>query len=135
MMASHAHHSLPGLALEAYRYPFRQRAVWAGVAAFHRMLSHPGRDTLATLDEIDAGLKNLQAPADILWGACDPLLSRLPAYLLRDHLPRAREPLFLPDVSHYLPEEAPEALAEVVLRTAEQKPLAQTSGSLFNILS
>jgi hypothetical protein len=65
----------------------------------------------------------------------DPILSKLPVYLLRDGLKNSREPVFVPEVSHYLPEEAPEALAQTVLRGAESKCCEKPDAGLFKILS
>ena len=37
------------------------------------------------------------------------------AYLLRDRLKHAREPVFLQGASHFVPEDAPDAIAERIL--------------------
>jgi pimeloyl-ACP methyl ester carboxylesterase len=102
--------------------------------AFARMFFRPDPQTLSKMDEIQTGLRNGPAPADILWGLRDPLLSKLPAYLLRDDLRNAREPVWLPDVSHYVPEAAPEQFAETVLATVDQKKGLKAGGALFKIL-
>ncbi len=121
------------LVIEAYNYPFSNPASRAGIHAFTRMFFEPDVQTRATQDEICQGLKNIDAPVDILCGAHDALLSKLPAYLLRDSLRQAREPVFL-DVGHLIPEEAPDALAEIVLRADAPAAGAQHAGSLFKIL-
>jgi haloalkane dehalogenase len=122
-------------AREGYLYPFRHRASRLAVFGFNRMFLDPDRITITKLINIQAGLKDIVAPADILCGAEDPVLSKLPAYLLRDDLRNAREPLFLPGVAHYLPEEATDVLAEVILRGQEQTSTPKAPGHLFRILS
>jgi len=126
--------ALPPGAFAGYCYPFRHSASRVGISAFLRMGYAPDRETAATLETIGAGLGKIDAPVEILCGAGDPLVSKLSAYLLRDSLPRAREPVFLPNVSHCLPEEAPEALAEIVLRTLEAQT-EETGSELFRILA
>jgi haloalkane dehalogenase len=122
-------------ALAGYIYPFRPGASRLAVSGFNHMFSDPDRITATKLINIQAGLKNVAAPADILCGAEDPVLSKLPAYLLRDDLRNAREPIFLSRVAHYLPEEDPETLAEVILRRQEQKSAPSSRSNLFRILS
>jgi haloalkane dehalogenase len=126
---------ISGTALAGYRYPFRHGASRLAVSAFNRMFSDPDRITATKLINIQSGLINVSAPADILCGGDDPVLSKLPAYLLRDDLKNAREPVFLPRIAHYLPEEDPEALAEVIVRGQKQKSAPSSRGNLFKILS
>jgi haloalkane dehalogenase len=132
IFASRMHHRLADLPFEGYCYPFREQASRQAVPAFLEMYLHPDRSTRERLAEIFAGLKNVTAPADIIWGARDPLLTKLHAYLLRDQLPSAREPIFVTDAAHYLPEEAGDTLAEVVLRGAERSSGGE---SLFKIIT
>ncbi len=102
--------------LEAYRFPFPDAASRAGVLAFPRMIPlRPSDAAWQTMSNIEAGLAKLTAPAEILWGKRDPVFSGLYAYLLRDRLKNAREPLFLENASHFVPEEAPDAIAERIL--------------------
>ncbi len=134
MFATRTCRPLSDLALEAYTYPFQEAGTRIAVRAFSRMFYEPDAETLTRLEEIYTRLNAIAAPADILWGEHDPLLGKLPAYLLRDELKSAREPVFLPDTGHYLPEEAPQALAEVLLRSAQQRPSDKPS-HVFKILS
>jgi pimeloyl-ACP methyl ester carboxylesterase len=145
--SSRAHRTMGDLALEAYTFPFRTapqvsaenrganlgRHARAAIGSFRSMFFAPDAATLAKLDEIYAGLKNIQAPVKILWGAADPLLTKLPAYLLRDALKGASEPVFLPDIGHYVPEEAPDVLAEAVLQESKPAPSAGST-SVFKII-
>ncbi|MGA3210807.1 MAG: alpha/beta fold hydrolase [Terriglobales bacterium] len=134
LLSSRSGSALSDQVLEAYGFPFARRTPRTAIMAFARMFFRPDPQTLSKMDEIQTGLRNVTAPADILWGLRDPLLSKLPAYLLRDDLRNAREPVWLPDVSHYVPEAAPEQLAETVLATVDQKKGLKAGGALFKIL-
>ncbi|MCI0355534.1 MAG: alpha/beta fold hydrolase [Acidobacteria bacterium] len=101
---------------DAYRFPFPDAASRAGVLAFPRMIPlRPGDAAWKTMSAIESGLAKVTAPSDILWGKRDPVLSGLYAYLLRDRLKNAREPVFLDKASHFVPEDAPSAIAERIL--------------------
>ncbi len=105
---------------DAYRFPFPDAASRAGVLAFPRLIPLRESDPAGgTMREIAAGLARITAPADILWGKRDPVFRPLHAYLLRDALKNAREPVFLEQASHFIQEDAPEAIAERIL--AERK--------------
>lgn len=119
--------------VEAYTYPFPNLKSRVGIRALTRMFFDTTDPAHATMEKIYDGLKNINAPADILFGVHDPVLSRLPAYLLRDALRNAREPVFVESASHFLPEDAPEVLTQTVLR--EDKPTATTADTMFKILS
>jgi pimeloyl-ACP methyl ester carboxylesterase len=119
------------LVLEAYSYPFPDSASRMATRVFSHMFFSPDPETQAAQNELLAALKNIEAPAEILCGEQDPLLSKLPAYILRDNLRHASEPVFL-DAAHYIPEDAADELAQRILR-AEQPP-ADQPGSVFKIL-
>jgi pimeloyl-ACP methyl ester carboxylesterase len=132
-ISSRAYRKPSDWTVEGYSYPFPDMASRTAIRAFTRMFfdsSNPAHDTMTHTYE---ALKNLAAPADILFGALDPVLTKLSAYLLRDALRNSREPVFVDEASHFLPEDTPAVLADTVLRrhqSAEGK-----SESLFNILS
>jgi pimeloyl-ACP methyl ester carboxylesterase len=131
-LAMHTRGPMGDMVLEAYTYPFASRAreqaplagrggatkaaLRAAPLALARMFFEPDQKTKDKLAEIQGSLKAIPAPAVILWGAQDRSLGKLPAYQLRDELKHAREPVFLPEVFHYVPEEAPDALADAVLK-------------------
>jgi pimeloyl-ACP methyl ester carboxylesterase len=121
------------MAMEGYTFPFSMAASRNAMRAFNRMFFQPDQATISKMDEIHAVLKNIDAPVSILWGTRDPVLSKLPAYLLRDDLRHASEPVFLWDVGHFPPEEAPEVLAETVLQAAKPAPPDQGE-SAFKII-
>jgi haloalkane dehalogenase len=132
--ASFVRQPVRDLVLEAYTYPFRHRASRAAIVAWSRMFRQPDEETIGCLQEIEAGLKNITVPADILSGAHDSLLGKLPAYLLRDALKQARHPVFWEKSGHFLPEEAPEVLAETVLRSQQPSEKSAAKDRLFKIL-
>lgn len=127
------HRPISDLILEAYTYPFANPASRAAIHAFDQMFFEPDAQTRALQDEIQANLRKIDAPADILCGAYDPLLSKLPAYLLRDSLRHTAEPVFL-EAAHLIPEEAGDALAETVLRGITSAGSTHRTGSVFKIL-
>jgi haloalkane dehalogenase len=101
---------------DAYRFPFPDAGSRAGVLAFPRMIPlREGDAAWQTMTAIEAGLAKITAPAEIIWGKRDPVFSGLYAYLLRDRLKNAREPVFLENNSHFVPEDAPDAIAERIL--------------------
>lgn len=128
--------------VEGYKYPFPTMTSRAAITALSRMFFEPSERDRATMQRTYEELNNLRAETDILIGENDPLLTKLPAYLLRDALPNAHEPIFVPDASHLLPEDAPEAVASVVLRDKPSKGMVEgptktedgSPDSLFKIL-
>jgi pimeloyl-ACP methyl ester carboxylesterase len=130
---SRTYRPLSDWALEAYTYPFATRASRVAISAFTQMFFKPDAATRARLAEIQAGLQRIEARAEILWGMRDPVLTRLAAYLLRDDLRHAAEPTFFPDASHYLPEDLPDALPDVLLRPSAAAPSAAQE-PMFKIL-
>lgn len=121
LLSSRTHRPFSDLAEEGYAWPFEAPASRTAVPAFLRLFLAPDAETSAQLEDIYSRLRTIQAPAVILWGLHDPLLSKLPAYLLRDQLPLASEPKFLAEVGHYVPEEDPEALAAAALGPLEAR--------------
>jgi pimeloyl-ACP methyl ester carboxylesterase len=124
---------LDDMTIEAYKFPF-QEAPPNAVKAFCDMLFDPDAATIATMKNVETGLKKITAKAEILHGLKDPVLTRLPAYLLRDALKSSYEPMFLPNASHLLPEDAPEEFYTQLTR--HENTDAQTAGdALFKILT
>ncbi len=109
------------MVVEGYKYPAHSAAGRVGPRAFWRLL-RPAGPADSELERICSGLKDITAPVDIVWGARDAMLSRLPAYLLRDAFKNAHAPVFLDNASHYVAEDAPEALVSKLL--AEGKSIS-----------
>lgn len=123
--------------VEGYKYPFPGMGSRAGIRAFSRMFFDPANAANTTLRWIHENLKKISAPAELLYGAQDRILTHLPAYLLRDALGNPREPVFVEETAHFLPEDAPGVLSETILREpppAEDGKRDKTE-SLFRILS
>lgn len=111
---------LPGQVMDAYRYPFPNAASRAGVQAFPRLIPlRPSDPAHATMASIEQRLSTITAPVDILWGRRDPVFGKAPAFLFRDAFPNARHPVFLDQASHFIQEDAPDAVAAKILE--EQK--------------
>lgn len=117
---------------DGYGFPFRRSDQRAAPLAFARMFQPNSRESqLAAMRELASQIAKLPAKVQILWGQQDPTFrSKLLPYLLRDSLPHCAEPLFVPQASHLLPEDAPEVLAENVMETGRR----QSREPLFNIL-
>ncbi len=111
---AHGTRTAQDLVVEAYKYPAHNPAGRLAPRAFWRMLL-PGSPAMAELERIQVGLSRITAPVDIVWGAQDRMLSRLPAYQLRDALANAHAPLFVNQASHYVAEDAPETLVAKLL--------------------
>lgn len=107
--------ALPGLAVEGYKYPYEHRESTAAVRCFWKMLRRPDEEVVRTLAHIAAGLGAIKVPVDIVWGRKEATLGNLPAYLLRDKLRTSCDITFLDEASHFVAEDAPEALAATLL--------------------
>lgn len=132
-ISSRAYRKPSDWTIEGYNYPFPDMSSRVAISAFTRMFFDSANPAHETMNRIYEGLKNVSAPADLLHGELDPVLTKLAAYLLRDALRNAREPVFAPQASHFLPEDNPGLLADTVLREAQ--PVEGKSETLFNILS
>ena len=108
---------------EAYGLPFRKGDERTAPLVFARQMQATSREAqLTAMREVSQQARNLPAKVQILWGEQDPTFrSKLLPYLLRDSLPHCAEPVFVPQVSHLLPEDAPELLAEKVLHTGRKQ--------------
>jgi pimeloyl-ACP methyl ester carboxylesterase len=132
-VSAQVNRKLDDMTIEAYKFPFHS-GVPVAVRAFCDILFEPDAATTARMKEIDAGLKKITTRAEILHGLKDPVLTRLPAYLLRDALKSAHEPVFLPKASHLLPEDAPDEFYELLARQEKAEP-ESAGDALFNILT
>ena len=112
---------LGGAPDEAFVFPFRGGDSRAAVYAWLGWSLRPDAATRDRLDNIYSRLRTLQAPAAILWGLKDPLVTKLPAYRLRDQLALASEPRFFGSAGGCLPEDDPEALAAAALGPIEAR--------------
>ncbi len=116
---SHGTRKADDMMLEGYKYPSHSLAGWIGPRAFWRMLPPTGSAD-QELEHLHSQLPRITAQVDIVWGGRDSMLTRLPAYMLRDSLKNARQPSFVEAAPHYVAEDAPEALATKLLE--QRKP-------------
>ena len=107
---SHGTRTASDMTVEAYKYPAHPPAGRLAPRAFWRMLPPVGSAD-QELERIHSQLQRITAPVEIIWGARDSMLTRLPAYMLRDSFKNVRQPVFLANASHYVAEDAPDALA------------------------
>ncbi|MFN8582313.1 MAG: alpha/beta hydrolase [Gemmatimonadaceae bacterium] len=63
--------------------------------------------------ELASALPGITKPTSIVWGAADPFLVREIAEALHRSIPGATLD-FIPDIGHFVPEEAPEQLSQLV---------------------
>lgn len=108
--------AIPDLVIEAYKHPFAHGESRAAVRCFWRMLANPDESTRRTLGHIEEQLAGMKMPVDIVWGSDDHLLSDVPAFRLRELLPKASEPRFIDRAGHFIAEDAPDALVDAILR-------------------
>jgi haloalkane dehalogenase len=132
-VSAQVHRKLDDMTVEAYKFPFQSGPPLA-VKAFCDMLFEPDPATLATMKQVEAGLKKITTRAEILHGLKDPVLTRLPAYLLRDALKSSHEPIFVENASHLLPEDAPDAFYDLLVKR-EEAPAENAGDALFKILT
>lgn len=106
----------------AYRWPFRSAAERAGVVAFPRLIPRaPGDATYDLLRAIEQAVPELDVPALVVWADGDPGFSTEMAEQTAALLRRADGPHFVP-ASHYLQEDAPEAIIEHIDRFLAAHP-------------
>ncbi len=117
---------------DGYALPFQRGDQRMAPLAFARLFQPSSRQSqLAVMRELAPQIRKLPAKVEILWGQQDPTFrSKLLPYLLRDSLAHCAEPVFVPQASHLLPEDAPEVLAEKVLETGRKR----SNEPLFKIL-
>jgi haloalkane dehalogenase len=119
---------------DGYAFPFQRGHQRVAPLACARLFQANSRESqLTAMRELAPQLRELPAKVDILWGQQDPTFrSKLLPYLLRDSLAHCAEPVFVPQASHLLPEDAPEVLAEKVLQTGRSRK--RSDEPLFKIL-
>jgi len=118
-------------AMLGYLAPLREHGARQSLREFERMMRSP--ETERTLAQIANRLKELRAPVEIVWGKQDRLLpGPVPPYMLRDAFPNASEPRWVAEAGHLVPEDAPEALLEVLM--APFRPRPTKAGPLLRVL-
>ena len=114
---------LPEAVYRAYRAPFPRRKYEAGIVKFPQLITiFPDHPELASNLESWELLGRFDKPFLTLFGNKDPI-SRGFDKDLHEHVPGAhgQDHEVLQGVGHFSPEEAPEALADALLRFMEQQ--------------
>lgn len=107
---------LSAAVMMAYRAPFREARHRVALVQFPRMIStHPNHPSTPLLREIEDGLSALRkTPALIVWGAEDPVFPPAIAHHWKAALPQASGPHLIPYARHYLTEDNPDALMQLL---------------------
>ena len=109
-------HSVSGAVGRAYRWPLRDRLTNVAPLALARMvpntLTHPSVDRLKLCE---AWARGFTKPAELVWGAKDPILGRV-LKRTKAMLPHAR--VTETQAGHFLQEEVPREIAEAIVRVA-----------------
>jgi pimeloyl-ACP methyl ester carboxylesterase len=100
--------------MEAYRAPFPDYWSRVGQLAFQRDIPLTERDQSAALmGTIHDRLVELDLPITLLWGMRDPVFRPVFVDQWRELFPDARV-VELPDASHFVPEDRPDAVIEAI---------------------
>ena len=99
--------------VEHYLRPF------ASVEGTGVLMHHLAALNAAETQSFEPRLKDIVAPTSVVWGTEDPFLPLEIAERLRASIPHATLD-YIPDVRHFVPEEAPERLAQSVARLMRQ---------------
>jgi haloalkane dehalogenase len=109
--------SLPPDVVELYARPVEESGNEKAPLAMMRMVTDgPDHRSTPAMREIEAYVRSLDVPAEIIWGMNDPILARgLP--LMKQNLPEA--PVLETEGGHFLQEEVPAEIAAALLRVVE----------------
>ena len=100
--------------MEAYRAPFPDYWSRIGQLAFQRDIPFTERDRSAALmGSIHERLAELDIPLTLVWGMRDPVFQPVFMEQWRELFPDARV-VELPDAAHFVPEDRPDALIDVL---------------------
>jgi haloalkane dehalogenase len=100
----------------AYDAPFPTPESKAGALAFPELVpTEPDHPTAAAMNRVRDALRSWEKPALVVWGADDGVLPPSTAERFVELIPGAEGPVVLPGAGHFLQEDAPDELADVVL--------------------
>ena len=110
----------------AYRAPFREARQRMALVQFPRMISvAPHHPSAEMMREIEGGLNTLhRTPALIVWGQEDPIFPPELAHHWKKALPRARGPHFIAGARHFLSEDDPGRLTQLLDAFLAETPAA-----------
>lgn len=110
--------SIPEEVRALYGRPVSESGNGKAPLAMMRMVTDgPDHPSAEVMREIEAYVKGLEIPVELVWGMRDPILARgLPT--MKANFPKA--PVLETDAGHFLQEEVPEEIAAAILRLVEQ---------------
>lgn len=110
--------SMPPEVIALYKRPVHEAGNFKAPLAMMRMVPDgPDHPSAAAMRRVEAYVKTLDVPAEIVWGMNDPILSRaLP--IMQGNFPKAR--ITKTEGGHFLQEEVPEEIAAAIWRVVAQ---------------
>ena len=110
--------SMPGDVLELYGRPLEESGNAKAPVALMRMVPDgPDHPSTVQMREIEAFVRGLDVPVEIVWGTKDPILG--PALgTMQQSFPGA--PTTQTEAGHFLQEEVPSEIAAAIMRVASQ---------------
>ena len=110
--------SMPPEVLELYSRPLKDDGNIKAPLTLMRMVPDgPDHPSTAKIADVEAYVRGLDIPAEIIWGMSDPILGRtLP--LMREQFPNA--PVQETDAGHFIQEERPVEIAAAIMRIVNE---------------
>ena len=111
------HRLKEGPVLDGYRLPFTTSESRIAMLAFPRNIPRrPGDLNWDRMKRMEAGLPGLRFPCRFLWGEKDIVFPPANAERFQRLLPHGGAARMIPDGSHFIQEDAPEEIAEEILK-------------------
>jgi haloalkane dehalogenase len=110
--------SMPAAVVELYGRPVEESGNAKAPLAMMRMVPDgPDHPSTAAMGVIEAYVKGLEVPAEIVWGMNDPILAKgLP--FMKQNFPAA--PVTQTEAGHFLQEEVPVEIAAALMRVMDR---------------
>lgn len=103
--------------VEGYRFPFPTAESRIAILAFPRNIPlKPGDLNWDRMAQMEAGLRKLTFPCRLLWGEKDIVFPPANAERFHDLIPTCSSPRMISHGRHFIQEDAPEEIAEEILR-------------------
>jgi haloalkane dehalogenase len=117
LVAAGTVHGLSDDVRAAYDAPFPTPESKAGALAFPELVpTEPEHPTAAAMSRVRDALRSWEKPALVVWGTDDAVLPADVAERFVELIPGATGPELIQSASHFLQEDAPDEVAEAVLR-------------------
>lgn len=106
-----------GPVLNGYRLPFSAPLSRIAMLAFPRNIPlAPGHFNWDRMAKLKSGLRTLPFPCRLLWGEKDIVFPPENAHLFKALIPNCSEPRMIPHGMHFIQEDAPDEIAEEILK-------------------